>query len=67
MLCPIGSYVCKALAPLRAIEENDMHVYEGNRENLTASVRDKERCSHCGEGKGMGPGTDCFSLTLLAD
>jgi hypothetical protein len=70
---PIGYYVRKALAQMRAIEENDIHVYEGNRQNLTATVRDKEGYSHCGEGKGMGPTDRLFfsnpagGLNILAE
>lgn len=70
---PIACYVRNALAPVRAIEENDIHVYEGNRQNLTAAVRDKEGYSHCGEGKGMGPRDRLFfsnpagGLNILAE
>jgi len=50
-----------------------MHECEGNRENMTAAVRDKEGQSHCGEGKGMGPRDRLFfsnpagGLNILAE
>lgn len=42
VLGPIACYVRKALAQMREIKEKDVHEYEGNRENMTAAVRDKE-------------------------
>lgn len=73
MLDPIACYIRKALAQMREIKENDMHEYEGNRENMTAAVRDKEGESHCDEGKGMGPRDRLFfsnpagGLNILAE